>query len=166
MLRIFHLLKMAFQRVKLLSEIVKELPLDVYYNKESNTVTKSKYHRACRCTLKKKGLYLVLMGNEASIGGGTNTMGVWYSSDQSTNITKLIACNGRSIMSSGGGVTTWALVRANVDNAVVGSSGYGYYTSSYTNTGYIVAIRIPEVVVDFSGGVVKLCPCLYWRWCV
>lgn len=152
MLRIFSLLKTAFQRLKILSEIVKEMPLDVYYNKENNTVTRNAYHRACRCTLKKKGLYLVLMGNEAGIGGGTNTMGVWYASEQSTNITKLITCNGRTIMSSGGGVTTWALVRANTDNAVVGSGGYGYYSSSYTNVGYILAIRIPEIIVDFSGG--------------
>lgn len=141
---------MAFSVIQALEDIppvVKELYPNVYYNVEKNTVTKGAYHRACRCTLKKAGLYICIFGNESSVGGGTNTMGCWYASDQSTNCTKILACNGRTIMSAGGGVSSWALVRANKDNAVVGSSGYGYYTSSYTNTGYIVAIRIPE-----SGG--------------
>lgn len=141
-MRLYTILKLIIQAIKTVKTSLSAKVNDYYYTSASVAATKSATFTVCTLTIPKPGIYLVLGGVSSSVGGGTTTMIAALGYPDTTKAAALIGAQGRSIMSSGGGVHTWGLVNVKVANAKIDLRSYGYYTSAWTAGGSLLAIRL------------------------
>lgn len=142
MMEIYTLLKLIGQAIKSIRTSLSAKVNNYYYTSGSVAATKSASFTVCTLTVPKTGIYLVLGGVDANVGGGNTTMLATLGYPDTTKAASLISAQGRSIMSSGGGVQTWGLVDVKAANGKINLVSYGYYTSAWTARGSLLAIRL------------------------
>lgn len=141
-MRLYTILKLIGQAIKSVETSLSAKVNSYYYTSGSVAATKSAAFTVCTLTVPKTGIYLVLGGVDANVGGGTTTMLATLGYPDTAKAVSLIGAQGRSVMSSGGGVQTWALVNVKAVNANINLVSYGYYASAWTARGSLLAIRL------------------------
>lgn len=102
------------------------------------TVAAAQSYTVTTLTLQPNTEYLVL-GRVGSNQGGTLTIGCFLSHSGATT---WYGGDARTTTSSGQGVTNWRYAKTGNTTATVTLSCYGYYTTSHTENGHLVAIPL------------------------
>lgn len=111
---------------------------DVLMSSNSITVAAAQDYNITTLTLLPNTEYIVL-GRVGSNQGGTLTIGCFMTV---TGATTAFGGDARTTTSSGQGVVNYRYVKTGNDNATVTLSCYGYYTTSHTESGHLVAFPI------------------------